>query len=386
VSPGAISPMPLATHPHRMHITYLGPVPPLRGGIPQHGAQLVSALVRMGHEVSVEGWSSLYPRRLYPVTQDNAPLGHRPAFTTAPSHLATNMSWSRPWSWWSAGRHARRTDLLVFPWWVPAQAPAVRTFLTAAGTIPKVGMMHDVVLPNRHRGDLVMARMALRPITGAVVHNSHVAEQVRSLLPHIEPDAITLVPHPPNLAMTPRPMPPAPPLRLLVFGHVRSYKGLELVLEAVAELATRGTDARLTVAGQFWEPLEPWEQRINHLGLAGKVDLRNGYVPDDDLDDLFASHHLVVTPYRSASQSGVIPLASSAARPSVVTPVGGLPEQVTDGVDGVVAAGVSPTALADAIAHAATSLDALSSGALRSSASWEDVAAAVINAGRRKPH
>jgi glycosyltransferase involved in cell wall biosynthesis len=369
-----------------MRITYLGPVPPLRGGIPQHGAQLVSALMRLGHEVSVEGWSSLYPRRLYPVTQDAAPLGHRPPFTTPPTRLATDMSWNRPWSWWSAGRHARRTDLVVFPWWVPAQAPAVRTFLSASGSVPKVGMMHDVVLPNRHRGDLTLARIALRPLTGAVVHNRHIADQVRWLLPHIDPRAITQVDHPPNLAMSTRPMPATPPLRLLVFGHVRSYKGLELVFEAVAELQRRGTDARLTVAGQFWQPLESWEQLIADLGLTDKVELRNGYVPDDDLDALFGDHHLVVTPYRSASQSGVVPLASAAGRPSVVTPVGGLPEQITDGIDGVVAADVSPMALADAIERAAANLDDLSAGALGSSTSWQDVATAVIAAGSRHQH
>lgn len=368
-----------------MHITYLGPVPPLRGGIPQHGAQLVSALVRLGHEVSVEGWSSLYPRRLYPVTQDAAPLGSRPAFTTPPSHLATDMSWAKPWSWWSAGRHARHTDLVVFPWWVPAQAPAVRTFLSAAGQVPKVGMMHDVVLPNRHRGDLTLARLALHPLTGAVVHNAHIAQQVRSLLPHINPMAIEQVAHPPNLAMSARPLPPTPPLRLLVFGHVRSYKGLELVFEALARVVASGRDARLTVAGQFWQPLGPWLQQIADLNMTDRVELRNGYVPDDDLDDLFSEHHLVVTPYRSASQSGVVPLAAAAGRPSVVTPVGGLPEQVADGVDGVVATDVSPAALADAIDRAADDLDRLSAGALRLSTSWHDVAEAVVRAGARRP-
>lgn len=368
-----------------MHITYLGPVPPLRGGIPQHGAQLVSALVRLGHEVSVEGWSSLYPRRLYPVTQNDAPLGTRPAFTTPPSHVSIDMSWDKPWTWWSAGRHARRSDLVVFPWWVPAQAPAVRTFLMAAGDVPKVAMMHDVVLPNRHRGDLILARLALRPLTGAVAHNAHIADQVCALLPHIDPRAIEQVAHPPNLAMLPQSLPPVVPLRLLVFGHVRSYKGLELVLETLAELTSRGTEAHLTVAGQFWQPLGPWQQLIANLGLTGQVELRNGYVPDDDLDDLFGAHHLVITPYRSASQSGVIPLATAAGRPSVVTPVGGLPEQVTDGVDGVVAKDVSPKALADAIEQAAANIDTLSAGALRLTTSWQDVAEAVLKAGDHHP-
>ena len=187
--------------------------------------------------------------------------------------------------------------------------------------------------------------------------------------------------HPPNLEMTATDLPPQPPLRLLVFGHVRSYKGLDMVFHTMEELANRGVDARLTVAGQFWQPLEPWHRQITDLGLAGRVELRSGYVPDDDLDALFAEHHLVVTPYRSASQSGVVPLAAAAGRPSVVTPVGGLPEQVTDGTDGVVAAGVTSCDLADAIVRASERLAELSVGATRLTATWHDVANAVLAAG-----
>lgn len=367
-----------------MRITYLGPVPPLRGGIAQHGAQIVSALVRCGHDVTVESWGALYPRRLYPVDQQPEPGATTPPFTDPPLVVRTTLAWNRPWSWWAAGTRARRGDLVVFPWWVPAQAPAVRTFLTAAGDVPKVGMMHDVVLPNRHRGDWQLARMALRPINAAVVHNDHIATQLRQLLGGLGSDAIAKVGHPPNLPITAQPLPPVPPVRLLVFGHVRSYKGLDLVFDAMRVLDARGVDCTLTVAGQFWQPLEPWRQLITDAGLTGRVDLHAGYIPDRDVDALFAAHHLVLTPYRSASQSGVVPLAAAAGRPSVVTPVGGLVEQVTDGVDAVVAAGVSAGDLADAIETAAGNLDALSAGAQSASVTWEDVAGAITGVATRR--
>lgn len=364
-----------------LRITYLGPMPPLRGGIPQHGARLVEGLVALGHDVTVESWQALYPRRLYPVATVSAEEAARPAFTRPPAELRAELHWAKPWSWWSAGRRARRGDLVVFPWWVPAQAPAVRAFLAAAGDVPRVGMIHDVVLPGRHRGDLRLARLGLGPMTGAVVHNAHVGSQIHDLLPHLTPDRLIAVDHPPNLPLTPQPLPPRPPLRLLLFGHVRSYKGLDLVLEAMTLGDRSGLDTRLTVAGQFWQPIGPWYQRIRAMGLADRVDLRSGYVPDDELADLFADHHLVLTPYSTASQSGVVPLATAAGRPSVVTPVGGLPEQVTDGVDGTVATDVSAGALADAIARAAADLDHLAAGTQRDRATWVDVARAVLRAG-----
>lgn len=364
-----------------LRITYLGPIPPLRGGIPQHGARLIEGLVGLGHEVRVESWDALYPRRLYPVAPVTAEEAARPAFGVPPAEVRTDLHWAQPWSWWAAGRRAQAGDLLVFPWWVPAQAPAVRAFLTAADGVPRVGVIHDVVLPNRHRGDWRLARLGLGPMTGAVVHNGHIGSQVRDLLPRLDPGNVLEVDHPPNQPLTPKPMPAAPPLRLLLFGHLRSYKGLDLVLEAMTIADGAGLDTRLTVAGQFWQPIGPWHQQIRALGLSDRVELRSGYVPDDDLDDLFASHHLVLTPYSTASQSGVIPLATAAGRPSVVTPVGGLVDQVSDGVDGTIAADLSAAALAEAITRAAAHLDELAVGTQRARTTWAEVADAVLRAG-----
>lgn len=364
-----------------LRITYLGPMPPLRGGIPQHGARLVEALAAQGHDVRVQSWASLYPRRLYPVEPVSAAERAAPAVDLPTERVHATLHWAQPWSWWSAGRRARHGDLVVFPWWVPAQAPAVRAFLAGAGGVPRVGMIHDVVLPSRHRGDWQLARLALGPLSGAVVHNAHVGSQLHQLLPRLDTARVIEVDHPPNLPINPLPLPPRPPLRLLLFGHVRSYKGLDVVLEAMRLGDRNGLATHLTVAGQFWQPLEPWEDQVAAGGLSGRVDLRPGYVPDAELTELFGSHHLVLTPYSTASQSGVVPLATAAGRPSVVTPVGGLPNQITDGVDGTVARDLTAAALAEAIERASRHLDDLAAGTRRSRATWADVAAAVVRAG-----
>lgn len=363
-----------------VRITYLGPLPPLRGGIPQHGARLVESLTRGGHDVRVESWDALYPRRLYPVAPVTEAERAAPGYSLPSGRVRADLHWAKPWSWWAAGRRAAAGEVIVFPWWVPAQAPAVRTFLATAGRVPRVGVIHDVVLPQRHRADRRLAHLALQPLTGAVVHNDHVAAQLRQLLPDLPAHRIVTVDHPPNQPLTPQPLPERRPLRLLLFGHVRSYKGLNHVLDAMTLGDRAGLDTRLTVAGQFWQPVEPWQQRIDTLGLADRVELRPGYVPDADLPDLFAAHHLVLTPYSTASQSGVIPLATAAGRPSVVTPVGGLADQITDGVDGTVATDLSPAALADAIARADADLDRLAAGTQRARATWDDVAEAVLEA------
>lgn len=289
--------------------------------------------------------------------------------------MRRSLRWWDPAGWWLAGRRSRSSDLIVFPWWSTVQGPAMRTALAACGRRPKVAVMvHNVVPHDRHLGDLALTRAVLRKADWAVVHTSPLATELGTVV-HDLPVAVT--PHPPNVVLTPQPLPPGPPWRLLVFGHVRDYKGLDLALDTVGELRRRDVPAEMTVAGQFWGPVEPWQERIEANGLGAVVTLRPGYVADTDLDELFASHHLVLSAYRSATTSGVVPLAASAGRTNVVTPVGGLVEQVSNGVDGVVARSATAPAITDALQEAIHNLNTLSDSAAARSNGWSQVAEAL---------
>ena len=83
---------------------------------------------------------------------------------------------------------------------------------------------------------------------------------------------MAVVPHPPNLEMQRTAAPAAPPYKLLFFGHVRAYKGLDIALEAVRILVGRGVAIELTIAGHFWEALDRWQERIETAGLRHLVD------------------------------------------------------------------------------------------------------------------
>jgi glycosyltransferase involved in cell wall biosynthesis len=133
----------------------------------------------------------------------------------------------------------------------------------------------------------------------------------------------------------------AAPFRLLFFGRLLPYKGLDQLLEAMAAL---GPLAMLRIVGQG-----PWQPAV---AVPGNVSIERGWVEDSAIAPLFAWAHLLVVPYQEASQSGVISIARHAALPAVVTPVGGLVEQVEDGRSGFVAAGTDAMAIARAIAAA----------------------------------
>ncbi len=131
-----------------------------------------------------------------------------------------------------------------------------------------------------------------------------------------------------------------PPHRLLFFGRLRPYKGLANLLEAMRILDRRGIPVTLQVAGDGTIDLPP---------LPPNVRLERRWVPEGEIGGLFADIDLVILPYSEASQSGVIPIAHHFGVPAVVTPSGGLPEQLGFGTKGFIAADGSPPALADAI-------------------------------------
>lgn len=356
-----------------MRITYVGPVPPYRGGISHTGARIIDALRGLGHEIDVRSWRAQYPGLLYPGRQ-------REPSTDWDVPVRFELAWWSPPSWWRTGRAARRGDLLVFPWVTPVQAPAYRILLQAASPCPSVAIVHNPLPHERRAIDEPLTRRVLSRLRGAVVLASTAADQLRAWFPDLP---LAVVDHPPNLALEPAELPAAPPFRLLFFGMVRPYKGLDVALDALVELRRRGWDAELTAAGEFWGPVGDWARAVAERGLDDAVHLRPGYVADAEVPELFAAHHLVVAPYRSATQSGIVPLAYAAGRAVAATDVGGLPEAVDEGITGSLAPPGDPIAFADAVERSLGRLEELSRGALAHRSSWVDVARAILRVAER---
>ena len=124
-------------------------------------------------------------------------------------------------------------------------------------------------------------------------------------------------------------------MRLLFFGIVRPYKGLDVLLHALAQAPAHVT---LTVAGEFWDDITKMDSLIAGLGLGGRVTLRPGYVPADQIPDLFGAADALVMPYREATASQNALLAFAHGVPVITTTAGALADQVRDGVDGLTCA------------------------------------------------
>jgi glycosyltransferase involved in cell wall biosynthesis len=312
-----------------MKIAIVGPVHPYKGGIAQETTELAHRLTAEGHNVRVFSWKSQYPGRLYPGEQfvpDNKP--ELPVF----ENTVRTLSWKNPYSWWHAGRKLRLYDQVIFVWWIPTfHGPIYRTILLGMGSsTAKITVICHNVLPHEGRiGDKQFAESLLSRADRLIVHTDAQAQIATGLVN----TPISVVPLP--LAL-PGPVPKrpkhAPKLhnRLLFFGIVRPYKGLDVLLKAIAEIP----NLKLLVAGEFWDE-ETYDQLISDLKIGSRVTLRKGYVPADDIPSLFAQSDALVLPYRGGTGSFHIKIAHTYGVPVIATTAGPLKDQLHDGVDGL---------------------------------------------------
>ncbi|SFA77151.1 Glycosyltransferase involved in cell wall bisynthesis [Rhizobium sp. NFR07] len=109
-------------------------------------------------------------------------------------------------------------------------------------------------------------------------------------------------------------------LRVLLFGRVFAYKGLEQLVRAEAMLKDSLPNLQVFVAGRGDDP---WMFRPL-MGDPRRYDVRNRFIEDAEVAQLFLDADIIVLPYTEASQSGVLNLAAAFGKPVIVTDVGEL--------------------------------------------------------------
>ena len=117
---------------------------------------------------------------------------------------------------------------------------------------------------------------------------------------------------------------------LLFFGFVREYKGLKHLIAALPEIAKSLPKAHLLIVGDFGKDKQEYLELIAQNKMEDFLSIYDGYIPDREVEQYFAASDLVVLPYESATQSGIVQIAYGFERPVVATNVGGLPDVVLD--------------------------------------------------------
>jgi glycosyltransferase involved in cell wall biosynthesis len=125
---------------------------------------------------------------------------------------------------------------------------------------------------------------------------------------------------------------------LLFFGHIKPYKGLEYLIDALAILVRDGfSQIRLVVAGQAEMNTDYWDwirNRIQIAGLEKYVLAKSAFIPEDDIEALFKAADCLVLPYRHATQSGALFIAYAYGVPVIAADVGSFHEDIKRGQTG----------------------------------------------------
>jgi len=179
----------------------------------------------------------------------------------------------------------------------------------------------------------------------------------------------------------PRVPDPDRPLRVLLFGSIKPYKGADVLIEALARLSPAArARLRVTIAGKPFVDLGPLRERIAGADLDGTVELRPRLLTDTEVAELLAEADLLVLPYRSIDASGVSMSAVAAGRPVIASALPGFVELFGEGRGAILVPPEDPTALARALETVAAEPDRLAELAramldLRASIpSWTEIA------------
>jgi glycosyltransferase involved in cell wall biosynthesis len=344
---------------NKAKILLIGPCYPYRGGIALTMSYIYKALTDSElFDLRFVNYSTLYPEILFPgTTQYDDSDEH---FIKVPS--VRILSSINPISWWKTAKYIEQEqpDLVAIDWWQPFFGPAIFavTFLLSSTYKNKLLLITENVISHEARFiDRFLTKMGLRYASTFLAFSKKVVSDLanfaakqpvyRSELPvydwfvEAEPEAVERERRKLGFTKEHR--------ILLFFGYVRKYKGLDILIEAFHLLAKQHDDMRLLVCGEFYDNPKEYSDIIDKHQLNDKIIVVNQYIPNEEVTKYFELSNLVVQPYRSATQSGILNLAYGCTKPVLVTDVGGLQEFVNHGETGIIVPVATPEAVAEGV-------------------------------------
>ncbi|HET7711314.1 MAG TPA: glycosyltransferase family 4 protein [Thermoanaerobaculia bacterium] len=392
-------------------VAIIGPVYPYRAGIAYCTTRLAEEMAR-DHEVAIISFSRQYPQRFYPGGEDIDPTlrDRSPAGARFILDILNPLSWLK-----TANQLANeRYDALIIVWWIWVWAlPYLVIIGRNRGRSRVILQCHNVGEKEPAWWKRALTNRVLRRADVLVVHADSEAEEARRRAPGVavkktflpvhelggdvpsreEARGVMEIDRQANVALS--------------FGHVRPFKALDIALRAWRDA---GGNALLLVAGEaWWNAAGEYVQLARELGVEVVEHPRNftprdggrpavhfdfRFIPDAEVATWFAASDVVLAPYRSEAQSGVALTAFHFGRPVIASTVGGLPEVIEEGGNGMLVPPDDPAALATAIRAFFGAADrAKMEQAARDSAarySWEEYGSLFLDlvaqtAGARSP-
>jgi glycosyltransferase involved in cell wall biosynthesis len=340
----------------RLDIALIGLTHPFRGGIAHYTTRLYRALAEK-HNVQFYALSRQYPKLLFP---GKTQIDESEAAWVAPHDACIDSI--NPVTWITTAKSIARQkpQLAIFSWWHPFFAPSFGSIAHLArilADVPSCFLCHNALPHESSVVDKLLSRYAFAAGSIFVAHS----KQDRDNLKRLRPNAIVHQnPHPTydmfadsdrlTKEEAKRKLDLEGKRVLLFFGFIREYKGLDVLLEAVESLPEKD-NYHLLVVGEFYEDRAKYQASLDRLTASGRLTLVDRYVANEEVPLYFSAADLLMVPYLTATQSGVIQIGYAFETPVVATQVGGIPEVVRDGETGYLIEPGQPEPMRSAIMH-----------------------------------
>ncbi len=326
-------------------VVIIGPAHPLRGGLATFNERLARQFMQQGFSTKIYTFSLQYPGFLFPGTTQ---YSDAPAPKDIDIRVCINSV--LPTNWLKVGFELKKLapDFIVVRYWLPVMGPCLGSILRIVkkNKHTRIICIADNIIPHEKRkGDHAFTKYFIKPIDSFIVMSEKVMGDLKQF---DKAKPVKLIQHPlydnfgekinketarKNIGIV------GHEKIVLFFGFIRKYKGLDILLDALALIKQqqKSIPFKVLIAGEFYEDRKPFDEQVENLGLQNILILRTDFIPDNEVRNYFCAADVVIQPYRNATQSGVTPLAYHFEIPMIVTNVGGLPSLVPDGKVGLVA-------------------------------------------------
>ncbi len=335
-------------------VIIIGPAHPLRGGLATFDHRLAREFLDEGFECSIYSFSLQYPSLLFP---------GKTQFSEEPPppdiRIFSKINSINPFNWFAIGKaiKALNPDLVISRFWIPFMGPSLGTILRQVRKNKRtkiIGLIDNIKPHEKRAGDHALTKYFLGSVDAFITMSEKVTNDL-ALFKTKKPVQQIVHPLYDSFGQPVEKMESRRKLGIsetgkliLFFGFIREYKGLDILLNAMANPEIKNSGIKLLIAGEFYEPEERYSELINKLGIKDQLILRTEFIPDNEVRYYLSAADVVVQPYRNATQSGVTPLAYHFEKPTIVTNVGGLPELVPHEKAGIVCE-PNPDSIAGAI-------------------------------------
>jgi len=341
----------------KKNIILIGPAYPYRGGNALFVTHTYESL-KNNFDVKIYNYKLLYPSFLFPGTTQ-FDKSKEQVFKVPSERVVNSIN---PFNWFKVADLLKKenADLVVFDWWHPffGFCHGAISFLIRKKYRNKILFItENVVSHEANAVDKFLTKIGLSSASKFLALSGIVEKEVqqfskgkkvyRSELPvydcYKQNEEANIKKLKQDLGFDEN------SLVLLFFGYVRKYKGLDILIEAFPKILSAIPNTKLLIVGEFYDNPSEYFELIRKLKIEDRVKVINQFVANEEVGKYYQAADLVILPYRSATQSGILNIAYGFSKPVIVTDVGGLAEFVDESKTGFVVEPNSPDAITDGV-------------------------------------